>query len=192
MATTGEPEQILFEMRAAWRAWLQEHHATKRGVWAVTWRKASGKPVVSYDGLVEEALCYGWIDSKGGSVDDERTRLFFTPRKPGSGWSRPNKERLARLEAAGLIAPAGRAVLDAAKADGSWTRLDAIEDLTVPDDLAAAFDANPGSRDHWEAFPRSPKRTMLVWIDDAKRPETRQHRVDEVARLAARGERAKS
>lgn len=178
------------ETREAWRDWLAEHHATAAGVWLVSWKKATGRPAVGYDAAVEEALCVGWVDSTGRRLDDERAMLYFAPRTPRSGWSRPNKERVARLGAAGLMRPAGHAAVDAAKANGSWTLLDAVEDLVVPDDLRAALDAHPGARGHWEAFPRSAKRALLEWIVQAKRPETRARRVGETARLAARNERA--
>ena len=183
-------EQVHVETRAQWRAWLVEHADRPTGVCAVTWRKASGRPVVAYAELVEEALCVGWIDSVGRAVDDDRTSLLFTPRKRGSGWSRPNKERLARLTADGLMHPRGLAVVEAAKADGSWTKLDAVEDLVEPDELRAALDATPDARREWDAFPRSAKRAILEWIGNAKRPETRERRVRETAELAARGERA--
>ena len=109
----------------------------------MTWRAGSGGPRISYEESVEQALCFGWVDSKGRSLDAERTMLWFAPRKRGSGWARTNKERIERLAAAGLMAPAGHAVIDAAKADGSWTLLDDVENLVVPDDLAAAFAAHP-------------------------------------------------
>jgi uncharacterized protein YdeI (YjbR/CyaY-like superfamily) len=140
--------------------------------------------------VVEEALCFGWVDSKGGSVDERRTMLLLTPRRRGSGWSRPNKERIARLEAAGSIAPAGRAVLDAARADGSWTALDAVENLEEPPELTAALDADPAARRNWDGFPRSAKRASLVWISTAKKPETRADRIRETAARTARAERA--
>jgi hypothetical protein len=117
-------DRVHCETRAHWRAWLQRHHGGATGIWLVTWRKSSGRPVLAYDDMVEEALAFGWVDSKGGKVDEQRTRLLFTPRKRGSSWSRPNKLRIAKLEAAGLMTPAGRTAVDAAKADGSWTRLD--------------------------------------------------------------------
>ena len=180
-----QPEDL-----AAWRTWLERHHARPEGVWLVTWRSGSGGPHITYEESVEQALCFGWVDSKGKKLDDERTMLWFTRRKRGSGWSRPNKQRIERLLAAGAMAPAGIAVIEAAKADGSWTLLDAVEDLVVPDDLAAAFDARAGSREHWEAFPRSAKRALLEWIVQAKRPETRARRVTETADKAALGERA--
>lgn len=176
--------------RAEWRAWLAQNHARTQGVWVVSYKKATGKPAMSYDDGVEEALCFGWIDSKTGKVDDERSKLWYAPRKPGTGWSRPNKLRVEKLSELGLIAPAGQAKIDAAKADGSWTKLDAVEDLVVPPDLAKAFLAHVGSKANWDAFPRSAKRGILEWILQAKKPETRENRVNETARLAQKNERA--
>lgn len=190
MGALDELEHVQVETRVQWRRWLQRNHSTSPGIWLVTWRPASGKPVVDYEAICEEAICFGWVDSRPGKVDDERTKILVTPRKRGAKWSRPNKERVARLEAAGQLAPAGIAVIEAAKADGSWTALDAVEDLVVPDDLAAAFAAHPGSADHWVAFPRSVKRGILEWIVSAKKPETRAARVERTAEMAARNERA--
>jgi uncharacterized protein YdeI (YjbR/CyaY-like superfamily) len=188
MALADRP-QVHPERRGDWRAWLAEHHASTDGVWLVSWKRATGRPTVGYDAAVEEALCFGWIDSLARTLDDERSMLLFTPRKPGSGWSRSNKERIARLEAAGLIEPAGAAVIEAARADGSWTALDDVENLVVPEDLAAAFAARPGAAEHWESFPRSAKRAILVWIQGAKRPATRAKRIEETAAEAAEGRR---
>jgi len=159
-------------------------------VWLVTWRKASGRPVLTYEDAVSEALAFGWVDSKGGKLDDERTMLWFTARKKRSGWARPNKRRVADLEAAGLMTDAGRRVAEAAKADGSWTMLDDVGDLVVPADLAAAFDAVPGSREQWEAFPRSARRGILEWIVQARTAPTRAQRIADTAEKAGRGERA--
>ena len=156
----------------------------------VSWSKTTGKASVGYEDMVCEALRFGWIDSKGIRLDEARTMQWFSPRRPGSGWARTNKVRIERLEREGRMAPAGRQAIETAKADGSWQLLDAVENLTVPDDLAAAFKANPGSAKHWEAFPKSVKRAILEWIVQAKRPETRARRVTETATLAARGERA--
>ena len=129
--------------RASWRAWLIANHATSSGVHLVTWRRAAGQPTVDYGAAVEEALCVGWVDSKAGKLDAERMTLWFTARRPRSGWSRPNKERVERLIAAGQMLPAGLAVIEEAKQRGTWTLLDDVEDLVVPPDLAAAFAANP-------------------------------------------------
>ncbi len=183
-------EQVHCETRAQWRAWLAEHHTQPRGVWLVSWRTATGRPAVGYEPSVEEALCFGWVDSVARRLDDDRTMLYFAPRKKGSGWARTNKDRVARLEAAGLMADAGRAVVDAARADGSWTLLDDVENLVVPDDLAAAFDRHPGSRERWDAFPRSARRGMLEWLVQARTAPTRERRLERIAEGAARGERA--
>jgi uncharacterized protein YdeI (YjbR/CyaY-like superfamily) len=145
---------------------------------------------MTYDEAVEEALAFGWIDSKPAKLDAERTMLWFAPRKADSGWSRINKERVGRLEAENRMAPAGRRAVELAKANGAWTFLDDVEDLVVPDDLAEALNARSGARQAWDAFPRSARRGILEWITQAKREPTRRKRVDETARLAARGERA--
>ncbi|WP_214403114.1 YdeI/OmpD-associated family protein [Pseudonocardia lacus] len=174
-----------------WRAWLAANHTRTTGVWVVLRKPSVSGPGVGYVESVEQALCFGWVDSKAKGLDAERTLQWFSPRRARSGWARPNKQRVERLLAAGLMAPAGLAVVEAAKADGSWTLLDDVEDLVVPDDLAAAFDARPGSREHWDAFPRSPRRMMLVWLVEARRPETRAKRVTEIAERAAAGERAR-
>jgi uncharacterized protein YdeI (YjbR/CyaY-like superfamily) len=185
-----EREQVHVETIADWRRWLEANHGQPGGVWLVSWKSATGRPRLGYEESVEEALAFGWIDSKARTLDDERSMLWFSPRKTGSGWSRPNKKRIVRLESDGRMTAAGRAVIDQAKSDGSWTLLDAVENLEVPDDLGDAFKANPGSRAHWEAFPRSARRAHLEWIVQAKRPETRARRVAEIASRAARGERA--
>ena len=188
-AADGRPA-VHPETREAWRSWLREHHAGSSGVWLVSWKATAGKPRLTYDEAVEEALCFGWIDSKGGKLDDERSMLWFAPRQRRSGWSRPNKERVDRLERQGLMTDAGRAVIQRAHADGSWTLLDEVEDGVVPEDLAAAFEARPGAREHWDAFPRSARRGILEWIVQARRPETRARRVATTAEAAERGERA--
>jgi uncharacterized protein YdeI (YjbR/CyaY-like superfamily) len=173
--------------RQAWRAWLAENHATSTGVWLVTFKQSSGKARMTYDDAIEEALCFGWVDSTANSVDDERTMMVYGPRKPKSGWSRPNKIRIERLLAAGLMTPAGQARIDAAKADGSWTLLDAVEDLIVPDDLAAALAANEQAQQGFDNFPKSVKKQLLQWVYTAKRPETRANRIGAVVEAAVSG-----
>ena len=175
---------------AAWRDWLAAHHDRDEGVWLVRYKKATGKPTISYDEAVDEAICFGWVDSTPRTLDAERSLLYFAPRKAGSGWSRVNKDRVARMTAAGKMTHAGHAKIDAAKAEGSWRALDEVEDLVVPDDLAAAFAAHPPAAAHWEAFPRSAKRGILEWIATAKREATRTKRIEETARLAAENVRA--
>ena len=149
-----------------------------------------GDEFVSARDLNEECLCFGWIDSRPAKVDDRRSALLCTPRKPRSGWSKVNKDRLERLLAEGLVAPRGLAVIEAAEADGSWNALDEVDQLVEPIDLAAALAGAAGARGHWDAFPPSARRGILEWIQSAKRPETRAARVDETARLAAQNVRA--
>lgn len=174
-------------VRAEWRAWLAANHASARGVWFISYKKASGKSRVSYEDAVEEALCFGWIDSVGVKLDEERYKQLFTPRNPKSAWSDVNKERIERLIAAGLMTPAGQAKIDAAKADGSWGIYDEIAALTMPVDLAEALAANPAAEATYRGFTASQERLIWVYIADAKRPETRQKRVAEVVSAAAEG-----
>lgn len=176
--------------REEWRAWLAVNHARPDGVWLVSYKKAAGKPGVDYEAAVEEALCFGWIDSKGGRVDDERSMLWMAPRKPRTGWSRLNKERVERLEAAGRIEPPGMAKIAAAREDGSWTLLDSSEALEVPADLEDALAAWPDAARHFHAFPPSARKMILQWIGLAKKPETRAARIDRTARLASENIRA--
>jgi uncharacterized protein YdeI (YjbR/CyaY-like superfamily) len=185
-----DAEQVHAETLAQWRAWLEANHARPDGVWFVSWKPATGRPSVPYEQVVEEALCFGWIDSSGRTLDGERSALWMAPRKRGSGWARSNKERIIRLEAEGRMTDAGRALIDAAKADGSWTLLDSVEAGEVPDDLAAAFESHAGSRAIWDAFPKSVRRAHLEWIVQAKTDATRAKRIADVADKASRGERA--
>lgn len=190
VAVTPPSDSVQPRTRAEWRAWLEAHHAHAASVWLITAKKATGAPRVEYDDAVEEALCFGWIDSVARRLDDQRSMLRFTPRKAGSGWSRPNKERVARALASGRMTPAGQARIDAARQDGSWTKLDAVEDLEIPADLAEALRAYPDAQRHFTAFPRSARRGILEWIVSAKRPETRARRVADTARLAQSNYRA--
>jgi uncharacterized protein YdeI (YjbR/CyaY-like superfamily) len=170
---------------AEWRTWLAEHHADRpAGVWLVRWRAGSDGPRIGHAELVEQALCFGWIDSTGRALDATRTMVRFTPRRPGSGWSRLNQQRVERLVAAGAMAPAGRRCVDAAKADGSWSLLDDVEDLVVPPDLDAALRARPPARQRWDALSRSVRRAALLQIGQARRPETRARRVAAASRAA--------
>jgi uncharacterized protein YdeI (YjbR/CyaY-like superfamily) len=186
----GDALEVLVTSRAEWRAWLAEHHARDGGIWLVTHKKVSGKPRVSYDEIVEEALCFGWIDSRSGTVDEERSKLWLAPRRRGSGWLRLNKERVERLSVEGLMAPAGMRVIEVARADGSWAALDEVEAGVVPDDLAVALAALPPARAEWESFSLSARKGILQWIASAKRPDTRAKRIAETAELASRGLKA--
>ena len=167
--------------RAEWRAWLGVHHATHGPIWLVTWKK--GTPhYLPYDAIIEEALCFGWIDSTARRLDAERSMLMLAPRKPKSVWSALNKRRVEKLELAGALAAAGRAKIDAARADGSWNALDAAETLTMPADLAKALGRRGLAM--YESYPPSLRKQVLFWVTSARRPETRVRRIEEIARDA--------
>jgi uncharacterized protein YdeI (YjbR/CyaY-like superfamily) len=177
--------------RAAWRDWLEANHSTARGAWLVTWRPRSGRIGLDYEAALEEALCFGWVDSTSGRVDEERGKLYFAPRKPHSVWAASNKARVQRLIREGRMAPAGLAAIQRAKANGSWELLGAAERLEVPQDLVAALAARPPAAINFGAFPPSARKMLLGWISVARRPETRAARIAKVAEAAARNERAR-
>jgi len=191
MSALEEAELVEPPTLADWGSWLAAHHADRAGAWLVIAKKSTGRQAFDYDAAVVEALRFGWVDAVQRKLDDERSMLWFAPRRPRSGWSRPNKIRLERLEREGRLEAAGRAAVEVAKGNGGWGLLDEVEDLVVPDDLADAFAALPEARDNWDAFPPSARRGMLEWVVQAKRAETRERRVCEIAEKAARGIRAR-
>jgi uncharacterized protein YdeI (YjbR/CyaY-like superfamily) len=175
---------------AAWRAWLAANHDTARGVWVVSWRRGSGREAIPYADLVEEAICFGWIDSTVNPLDDDRGMQLMTPRKARSGWTRANRQRFADLEDQGRMTDAGRRAAEVAQANGWWTLYDAVEDLSEPDDLAAALHAVPAARAAWDGFPASARKQMLWWVVTAAKAETRARRIEKIVAEAAHGRRA--
>jgi len=173
--------------RDEWRHWLAANHTTTPGVWLVTFKPSTGKPRPTYDEIVEEALCFGWIDSQTGTIDGERTRMLITPRKRGSPWSALNKERIERLIVNGRMTEAGLAKIEAAKADGSWSLYDAIDALEVPPDLDAALNRDLAARQGFDAFSPSNKKQLLWWVASAKRDATRADRIAKVVANAGEG-----
>lgn len=190
MSINPPPNSVHPKSRAEWRKWLEENHTRNEGVWLIMYKKGTGKPRVDYAEAVEEALCFGWIDSKGNKLDDERSMLWMAPRKSKTGWSKLNKERIEKLIKSGLMTSAGLAKINAAKKDGTWNALDAIEALEIPPDLAKAFSKNKTAREYFDAFPRSVKRGILEWIASAKKPETRANRIEETVTKAEKNIRA--
>lgn len=168
--------------RADWRAWLAAHHDHAPGVWLIWRKKGSSASGITLEEAVEEALCFGWIDSTLNPVNSQLSRLKFTPRRPKSIWSRQNKRRVASLVRRGLMTEAGLRVIRAAKSDGSWHALDAIEALVVPDDLAKALAANPGAKQTFDALNASARKSILWSIESAKRSGTRSRRIGEAIR----------
>lgn len=170
--------------RAAWRRWLARHHSTAPGVWLVFLR--APRRQLPYADAVEEALCFGWIDSVMNPIDSERYMQMFTPRKARSNWSRLNKERVKALTAAGLMMPAGAAAIAEAKRRGTWTALDAVESLTEPPELTQALDADAKTRAAFDGLSPSSRKMYLHWINNAKRAETRAKRIGEAVALIAK------
>lgn len=185
-----ELERFHPKSRKQWRAWLERNHLESSGVWLVTYKKETGKPRIDYAEAVEELLCFGWVDSKASKLDDERAMLLCTPRNPRSAWSKPNKERVARLTAEGLMTPRGLEMVELAKRTGRWDALNDVDALKEPEDLKARLDKSRAARANWDAFPPSAKRAILQWVLSAKRPETRQKRIDETVSQAAKNVRA--
>ena len=177
-------EQVYVPDRASWRQWLEDNHAVSSGIWLVFDKKSSRTDRLLYSDSVEEALCYGWIDSTIRPLDDARYMQLFTPRKPKSNWSRLNKERVARLQKADLIRPAGASAIAEAKKNGSWSKLDTVEALSVPDDLAKELAKSAIALKNFNAFAPSARKGFLHWVHNCKRPETRAERIRTVVRCA--------
>lgn len=172
-----------------WHDWLAANHDRGDGVWVVTWRSSSGQEQLSYDELVREALCWGWVDGQANSLDEQRSMQWFTKRKPNSPWAATNKARVAELAREGRLQPAGIAEIERAKANGMWTIFDSVDALEEPAELAAALDAVPSARANWDGFPPSVRKQALASIALAQRPETKAKRVETIVTKAAAGVR---
>lgn len=177
--------------QAEWRQWLEKNHLSQQSVWVVFHTKASGKPSLTWSESVDVALCFGWIDSKKVKIDTERSRQFFSKRKANSTWSKINKEKVEQLIEQGLMTPAGHESIVLAKRNGSWTILDTVEALIIPDDLKKAFSHHPNAEAYFLSLSKSVRKMMLSWIVLAKRPETRQNRIDQIAEAAGKGMKLK-
>ncbi|WP_309066113.1 YdeI/OmpD-associated family protein [Microbacterium sp.] len=189
MGALDDGERVVAPDAASWRAWLEANHAVSKGAWLVRPRPGNDDPHVEYEDAILQALCFGWIDGPVRTFDERIAGLWFAPRRPSSGWAATNKARVARLEAAGLLAPAGIRAIETAKANGTWTVLDGPEAGIEPDDFAAALDAVPAARANWDAFPKSVKKLGLTQIAMAKRAETRAARIAKIVADAAEGRR---
>jgi uncharacterized protein YdeI (YjbR/CyaY-like superfamily) len=176
--------------RRAWRKWLEKNHVKEKSVWLIIHHKTNRAASVYYDEAVEEALCFGWIDSKPNKRDEESYYLFFSQRKPKSNWSKVNKERVEKLTEQGLMTAAGQTMIDLAKKSGTWLALNTVDNLEMPLDLQKHFDKNKTAFKNFQAFPPSSKRIILEWIRSAKRPETRLQRIKQSVELAEKDVRA--
>jgi len=170
--------------RKEWRRWLEKKGASEKSVWLIIYHKASDTRSIYYDEAVEEALCFGWIDSVAHKRNKESKYQFFTHRKPKSNWSKINRERAERMIASGLMTPAGQKLIDLAKKTGTWEAMVDVHNMVIPPDLQKQFDRNKKALKNFQAFSPSSRRIILGWIHSAKKPETRKKRIEETVRLA--------
>lgn len=176
--------ELKFKARSEWRKWLENNHDSSTGIWLVMFKQASGMPTISYDDAVEEAICFGWIDSTANSKDEKSSLLYFAPRKPKSPWSKLNKTRIDKLMRTGQMHVSGLAKITKAKDDGSWTVYDDIEALVIPQDLATELAKSKIGKANFDNFPPSAVKAILWWIKSAKQLETRQKRIKETVEKA--------
>lgn len=174
----------------AWRDWLSKNHLTQKSVWLIIYKKSSATKSVYYPEAVDEALCFGWIDSKPNKRDEESYYQFFSKRNPKSNWSKVNKLKVEKLIAQKQMTEAGYEAIVIAKQNGTWEALDKVDQLVAPDELQVLFNKNPQAYANWQQFAPSSRRGILEWIYNAKRPETRTKRIEETVRLAAKNEKA--
>ena len=172
--------------REAWRAWLEKNHASSSGIWLVYAKKHTGIPSLTYNDAVEEALCFGWIDSLLHPIDDSRYRQIFTPRKKTSRWSALNKKRVERLIAAGQMTAAGMKMIEHAKTAGHWDAHAKTDALTMPAELRKAVDGNAAAKKNWPTYTESQRKGFLRMVADAKTDETRATRIARVLDIVAR------
>lgn len=187
----SEVDKICPVNREGWREWLKENHRLKESVWLIYHKKKSNQYSMSWSDAVEEALCFGWIDSVRKTLDDERFLQLFTKRKPKGTWSKINKQKIEQLIQTGLMTEAGLAVISRAKENGSWDILNEVEELKVPDDLNNALKKDVIAESFFNSLSKSVKKAMLQWIAFAKRSETREKRINEIAELAAKNQKPK-
>ena len=172
------------DSRQEWRKWLEANHKTEKSVWLIIYKKGSNVPSVYYPEAVDEALCFGWVDSKPNKRDDKSYYQFFSKRSPKSNWSKINKEKVQRLIAEGKMTQSGREMIKIARENGTWDALNEVDALVIPEDLKVKLNSYPNAFTNFEAFPPSTRRGILEWILNAKKEETRSKRIEETARLA--------
>jgi len=177
-----------FASRGEWREWLASNHGSSGGAWLLIHKKGSSRRGLRYEEAVEEALCFGWIDSRVRAHDADRFVQWFSPRKGGSTWSETNRRRVGRLTRRGLMTEAGLRRVRAARRDGSWDTLpDRDEDPEPGADLLEALRAEPAAWRGWGSFAPTYRKMYIYWVDDAKRPQTRERRIVEVVRRSRDG-----
>ncbi len=179
------------ESQEDWRQWLMENHQSRQSVWLIYYKKKSDKPSISWSDAVDEALCFGWIDSTKKTIDHECFIQFFSKRKPKSGWSKINKEKIEKLINEKRMTPAGLECVEKATQNGSWSMYDELEELVIPEDLEKALEMQAGALEFFLSLSKSVRKVMLHWVTFAKQAETRQKRINELVESAAKGEKPK-
>ncbi len=187
MSVINSYEQLYVKNRKEWRKWLQKNGTKSSGIWLVYYKKSSGKPRVEYSDAVEEALCFGWIDSTMRPLDEERYMQLFTLRKPKSEWSKLNKERVEKLIAGGLMTSAGLEKIEVSKNNGHWEKNDHVEAMLLPEDLAKQLNRNKKALVYFNSLKATNKKYILHWLNSAKRAETRLKRIDEIMQALKKG-----
>lgn len=183
-------KEIHMTSRHDWRAWLEENHDTKNEIWLIFYKKHTGKPNISYDEAVEEALCFGWIDSIIKKIDDDKFVRKFTPRKPGSKWSESNKKRASRMINEGKMTEAGMVLVSQAKEKGIWQKKSRPKrHFTIPLYVETALKSNEKALENFNKLAKSYKKQYIGWVDSAKREETRKRRLAEVINLLEKNKR---
>ncbi len=182
-----EAEEFCPQNKEEWRTWLERNHVKKESVWVIFYKKSSPKHNLSWSESVEESLCFGWIDSTKRTMDAERFKQYFSKRKPKSNWSKINKDKIKNLIDEGRMTKAGFKSIKIAKENGSWSVLDAVENLEIPDDLQQELAKQPTAAEYFESLSKSAKKIILYWIISAKRENTREKRILETLENANRG-----
>ncbi|WP_417611757.1 YdeI/OmpD-associated family protein [Owenweeksia hongkongensis] len=187
-----DPQNFTPASQQEWHNWLKANYESEEAVWLIIYKKGSGIPSLTWSEAVDEALCFGWIDSVKKTIDKEKYKQYFCKRKPKSIWSKINKEKVEQLIAEKRMTPAGMRCIEIAKQNGSWTFLDSVDALIIPKDLEAELDNNPRAKDYFEGLSNSAKKLLLYWVISAKREETRSKRIIEIAENAALGTKPKA
>lgn len=187
----SEVETYYPKTKQQWRKWLLKNHIQKDAVWLIMYKQSADKPTVTWSEAVDEALCFGWIDSIKKKLDEERSIQFFSKRKPKSTWSKINKQKVSNLIDNGIMTKAGLECIEIAKQNGSWTILDSVEELEMPIDLATELNTKVNAMDFFLSLSKTVRKGMLQWIIFAKRPETRQKRINEIVELVDKRQKPK-
>ena len=190
METKNGQKTFYAKTRKDWRKWFQKNHTIEKSVWLIIYHKSSETASIYYDEAVEEALCFGWIDSVKYKRDSESVYQFFSQRRPKSNWSKLNRERVDKLVKQGLMTDRGQTLIDHAKKIGTWTALVDVQNSVIPADLQKLFDKNKAAFKNFQEFAPSSKRIILEWILNAKKSETRQQRIEQTIKLATKNIKA--